>query len=167
MFSDGTTWESQGMTIVYVGDDHHKYFQKLQVETLKKRVPDLEVLFWPTVGLETFEQLDQLKEKGRLFLIGSRHGAIPVVHWTARNPQWVSRQVLLHPSLHLNIPGLEAPVPHFVSTMVVCHSKVSSPDHEEISTLAGKLFHEYSVHLTSEPAELTSTLSLLALPENS
>lgn len=152
------------MSIVFVGDDYHKYFQKKQVEVLLDRVPDLKVLYWPTVGLEIFEELDELSQDDTLFLIGSRHGAIPAAHWTARNPQKVTRQVLLHPSLHLNIPGMEAPLPHFIPTMVICHDKVSQPTHEEISTLAGKLFHEYNVHLTSEPAEMTSTLSLLALP---
>lgn len=151
------------MQVVFVGDDHHKYFQKKQVETLKSRVADLNVIYWPTVGLEIFEQLDTIAEEGRLFLIGSRHGAIPLVHWASKNPNKVIRQILLHPSLHLNIPGLESPTPHFISTMVICHNKVSTPTHEEISTLAGKFFHEYNVHLTSEPAELTSTLSLLTL----
>ena len=42
-------------------------------------------------------------------------------------------------------------------------SKVTSPNYEDISGLAGKLFHDYSVHLTPEPSEMTYTLSLLAL----
>jgi hypothetical protein len=151
------------MPIVFLGDDHHRYFQEKQVETLASRLSELEVLYWSTAGLDVFTNLDRLSENGKLTLIASRHGAIPAVHWTARNREKVKRQILLHPSLHLNIPGLEAPSPHFISTMVICHSKVVSPSHEEISTLAGKLFHDYSVHLTTEPAELSSTLSLLSL----
>lgn len=151
--------------IVFLGDDHHRYFQEKQVATLKERVSDLQVIFWPTTGFEVFGQLDRLSEKEQLFLIGSRHGAIPAIHWTARNPTKVRRQVLLHPSLHLNMPGLEAPQPHFVSTMLICHNKVVSPSHEDISDVAGKFFHDYTFHITSEPAELTSSLSLLALPQ--
>ncbi len=151
------------MPIVFIGDDHHRYFQEKQAETLSERSEDLQVLYWPTVGLEIFKQLDELAAEDKLLLIASRHGAIPVVHWTARNPSKVRKQILLHPSLHLNIPGLEAPESHFIPTMVFCHSKVASPSHEEIATLAGKLFHDYSVHLSTEPAELTSTLRLLAL----
>lgn len=151
------------MSVVFVGDDHHRYIQEKQVETLQKRLPDIQVLYWPTVGLEIFRQLDELASAEKLLLIGSRHGAIPTVQWTARNTDKVRRQVLLHPSLHLNLPGLEPPTPHFISTLIFCHTKVASPGFEEISSLAGKFFHEYSVHLTPEPAELTSTLSLLSL----
>lgn len=151
------------MPIVFVGDDHHRYFQEKQVETLEKRCENLEVLYWSTVGLQIFSRLDELALSENLLLIGSRHGAIPVVHWTARNPSKARKLVLLHPSLHLNIPGLESPVPHFVTTTLICHSRVSNPDGEELCSMAGKFFHDYSVHLTSEPAELNSSLSLLSL----
>lgn len=151
------------MPIVFLGDDHHRYFQEAQRDALSERVDDLEVLFWSTEGLNIFYDLDRLAERDKLFLIGSRHGAIPAVHWTARNPQKVKKQVLLHPSLHLTMPGLEPPAPHFVSTTLVLNSKITNPSHEEVTTVAGKLFHDYSVHLTPEPAELTSTLKLLAL----
>ena len=153
------------MSVIFIGDDHHRYFQEKQVETLQERLPDLEVIYWSTVGLEIFRQLDQLTAAEKpLTLVGSRHGAIVSVQWTARNHDKVKRQVLLHPSLHLNAPGLEPPNPHFIPTMVICHTKVASPGFEEISSLAGKFFHEYSVHLTPESSELTSTLSLLKFP---
>ena len=151
------------MNIVFVGDEHHRYFQEQQIATLKSRKPDLEVYFWSTQGLDFFSKLDALYKDTPLYFIASRHGAIPVVHWTARNPGKASRLVLLHPSLHLSVAGLEPPEPHFVPTMVVCQTKVTSPNYEDISGLAGKLFHDYSVHLTPEPSEMTSTLSLLAL----
>jgi hypothetical protein len=151
------------VSIVFVGDEPHRYFQDQQVATLKKRKPDLEVYFWSTQGMDFFSKLDALAEKGRLFLIGSRHGAIATVHWTARNPSKASRLVLLHPSLHLGVAGLEPPEPHFVPTMVVCHTKITSPGYDDINSVAGKFFHDYSMHLTPEPSEMTSTLSLLAL----
>ena len=152
------------MPIVFIGDEHHRYFQEHQVATLQSRVDDLKVLYWDTQGFQIFRQLDELAKQGSLTLLGSRHGAIAAVHWTARNPGKVSRQFLLHPSLHLNLAGMEPPVPHFIPTMMVCHTKVASPSHEDLATLTGKFFHDYSVHLTSEPAELTSTLQLLNLP---
>lgn len=152
------------MSTIFVGDEHHRsFFQEAQVSTLSERVESLKALYWSTEGMQIFKEIDDLFTGEKLTLIASRHGAIPVVHWTARNQDKVKKQILLHPSLHLNLPGMEAPVPHFVSTMVVCHSKVVSPNHEEIATFAGKLFHEYSVHLTTEPAELTSTLKLLSV----
>lgn len=151
------------MKIVFVGDEHHRYFQEQQVACLQKRTPHLEVYFWSTQGMDFFSKLNSFAEKERLFLIGSRHGAIPVAHWTARNPDKAGRLVLLHPSLHLSLAGLEPPEPHFVPTMVVCQTKVTSPNYEEIGVVAGKMFHDYSMHLTSEPSEMTSTLSLLAL----
>lgn len=151
------------MTVVFIGDEHHRYFQEKQAQTLLEREQNTQIRYWSTVGMSFFSELDALAEKDNLFLIGSRHGAIPAVHWTAQNPHRVARQILLHPSLHLNIPGLEAPAPHFVPTMVICHDKVANPNFEEITEQAGKLFHDYSVHLTSEPAELRSTLSLLNL----
>lgn len=151
------------MSIVFVGDEHHRYFQDQQIATLKNRKPDIEVYFWSTVGLDFFSKLDELARDNRPYFIASRHGAIPVVHWTARNPEKAARLVLLHPSLHLSVSGLEPPQPHFVPTMLVCQTKVTSPHYEELAALAGKMFHDYSVHLTSEPSEMTSTLSLLAL----
>ena len=151
------------VSIVFVGDEHHRYFQEQQLATLKERKPDIEVYFWSTQGLDFFSKLDQLAEKEKPYFIGSRHGAIPVVHWTARNPGKARRLVLLHPSLHLGVAGLEPPEPHFVPTMVGCQSKITSPGYEEIAALAGKMFHDYSVHLTPEPSALKSTLSLLAL----
>ena len=151
------------MPIVFIGDEHHRYFQEKQVETLQARVEELAVLFWDTQGFRVFQKLDELSQKGPLTLIGSRHGAIPTVHWTARNPQKVARQFLLHPSLHLNLAGMEPPLPHFIPTMMVCHSKVLSPSADDLATMAGKFFHDYSIHLTSEPSELTSTLQLLSV----
>lgn len=151
------------MSLVFVGDEHHRYFQEQQIATLKERRPDLKTYFWSTEGLDFFSRLNELAGTERPFLIGSRHGAIPVVHWAARNPGKARRLVLLHPSLHLGVAGLEPPEPHFVPTMVVCHTRISSPGYDELSVLAGKMFHEYSVHLTPEPSELHSTLSLLAL----
>lgn len=149
--------------VVFVGDEHHRYFQEKQSLVLTERRPDTEVIYWSTVGLETMTQLDVLGQHQPLILIASRHGAIPVLHWVARNPGKTRKLVLLHPSLHLNFPGLEAPDPHFISTTIICHSKASSPGYEEIAEMAGKFFHDYSLHLTSEPAELKSTLTLLTL----
>jgi hypothetical protein len=155
--------EGAQVKIVFVGDEHHRYFQEQQVACLKKRKADLETYFWSTEGMDFFSKFDALAQDSRLFLIGSRHGAIPAVHWTARNPDKVGRLVLLHPSLHLSLAGLEPPDPHFVPTMVVCQTKVTSPNYDDIAAIAGRMFHDYSVHLTSEPSEMTSTLSLLAL----
>lgn len=151
------------MPLVFVGDTPHRYFQEKQVETLRKRASDLEVHFWSTEGFGIFSDLDRSAEEGRLFLIASRHGAIATVQWVARNPDKVERLVLLHPSLHLNLAGMDAPTPHFVPTTVICHSRVSNPGYEEIAQRAGSFFHDYSIHLTPEPMELTSTLSLLTL----
>lgn len=155
--------KARRVSIIFVGDEHHRYFQDSQVETLKQRKPDLDIYFWSTVGLDFFSRLDSASQRGPLYLIGSRHGSIPVVHWAARNPNKTRRIVLLHPSLHLSAAGLEPPEPHFVPTMVVCHTKITSPSYDDIANVAGKLFHDYSIHLTSEPSELTSTLNLLAL----
>lgn len=150
------------MKIVFVGDEHHRYFQEKQVAAVEKRIPELEVLYWSTAGFEVFRQLDELSAQEKLFLVASRHGAIPTIHWTARNPEKVRKQVLLHPSLHLNMPGLEAPLPHFVPTILICHSKVTSPSSDDISEVAGNFFHDYSIHITSESEELAASLSLLS-----
>lgn len=150
------------MATVFLGDEHHRYFQEKQAETLAGRVEDLHVIYWSTEGFSVFRELDNLADKGPLVLIGSRHGAIAAVHWTARNPHRVNKLFLLHPSLHLNLAGMDLPEPHFVTTMMVCHSKVASPSYESLADLAGKFFHNYTLHLTSEPVELTSTLSLLS-----
>lgn len=152
------------MQIVFIGDDHHSYFQEKQVEVLSKRAPDLKTIYWSTIGFQIFRELDELSAQEKLFIVASRHGAIPASHWTARNTEKVRRMVLLHPSLHLNMPGMEAPAPHFVPTMVLCHNKVDNPSLEDISDFSGKLFHDYSVHITSEPPELEASLSLLSLP---
>lgn len=151
------------MSIVYIGDTHHRYFQEKHVETLQDRTQDLKVIFWSTEGFDVFRELDQLSADGPLHILGSRHGAIPAVHWTARHPEKVAKLFLLHPSLHLNLSGMDVPQPHFVSTMLICHSKVTSPSADDLSDLAGKFFHNYTLHLTSEPVELQSTLKLLAL----
>lgn len=152
------------MGIVFLGDEHHRYFQEKQAETLKARVEDLQVVYWSTEGFSVFRDLDLAAVKQPpLTLIGSRHGAIPAVHWTARNPGRVSKLFLLHPSLHLNLTGMDVPEPHFVPTIMICHSKVTSPNYEDLAVLAGKYFHNYTLHLTSEPVELTSTLQLLAV----
>lgn len=151
------------MGILFLGDEHHRYFQEKQVETLNERVEDLHVVYWSTEGFAVFRELDQAASEQPLTLIGSRHGAIPAVHWTARNPGRVARLILLHPSLHLNLAGMDVPEPHFAPTTVICHSKVTSPNYEDLAVLAGKYFLNYTLHLTPEPVELTSTLQLLAL----
>jgi pimeloyl-ACP methyl ester carboxylesterase len=149
------------MTFLYLGDQDHKALQEKQVTTLQGRELELAVEYWDTSDMSIFARLDALPE--RVTLIASRHGAIPATHWTARNPGRVRRLVLLHPSLHLNLPYQPAPNPHFVPTLVVCNSKEFIPSADQIGALAGKLFHDYALHITPEPTDLVATLSLLSL----
>ena len=150
------------MSILYLGDEHHRPIQDKHVEVLKNRELDMQVDFWKVGDLSIFHQLDALPAEP-ITMIGARLGAVPAVAWTARNPSRVRRLILLHPSLHLNLPYQPAPVPHFVPTLVLCHNKEWDPSAEQIADYAGKLFHEYVIHLTSEPPELRDTLTLLAL----
>lgn len=151
------------MNIVYLGDEPSRAIQEQQLEVLSERDLQVAPLFWNTADLAVFEQLDQQADGNPLLLIGSRLGAIPAIHWTARNPHSVRRLVLLHPALHLNLPGEDAPKPHFVPTMIVHHSKEGNPRFEEVPPLAGAMFCDYALHLTPEPPSLRSTLSLMAL----
>lgn len=150
------------MRFFFLGDQDHQPLQEKQVATLIERELDPTVEYWNTSDMAIFARLDALPQ-GPLTLIASRHGAVPATHWTARNPSRVRRMVLLHPSLHLNLPYQPSPMPHFVPTMVVCNSKEFIPSADQIGALAGKLFHDYALHITSEPAELKDTLNLLSL----
>lgn len=150
------------MTILFLGDTDHKVLQEKQVAALATRELEVVVEYWNSSDMSIFSRLDALPPE-RLTLIASRHGAVPATHWTARNPNRVRRLVLLHPSLHLNLPYQPPPTPHFVPTMVVCNSKEFLPSADQLGSLAGKLFHEYVLHITPEPADLKDTLSLLAL----
>lgn len=151
------------MTVLFLGDRDHQALQEKQVATLREREElTFEVEFWDTSDMSIFSRLDAHPDP-TLTLIGSRHGSVPATHWTARNPRRVRRLVLLHPSLHLNLPYQPLPTPHFVPTMVVCNSKEFIPSADQISMLAGKLFHDYALHITPEPMELKDTLSLISL----
>lgn len=147
---------------LFIGDRDHQPLQEKQVATLCARALEVTVEYWPVGDTSIFARLDSLPEDP-LTLLASRHGAVPAVHWVARNPRRVRRLVLLHPSLHLNLPYQPAPLPHFVPTLVICNSKEFIPSTDQIADLAGKLFHEYALHVTAEPAELKDTLVLLAL----
>lgn len=153
------------MAIFFLGDTEHQTLQEKQVATLQKRELELLVDYWDTSDLSVFTRLEAAAEKAGapITLLASRHGAIPATHWTARNPQRVRRLLLLHPSLHLTLPYQQLPAPHFVPTMVVCNSKEFIPSSAQLSVLAGKLFHDYALHITAEPLELTDTLSLIHL----
>lgn len=150
------------MLFIFLGDSDHRALQEHQVATLKDRQPSLQVEFWDPSDMSLFSRLEGLPEP-HLHLIGSRHGAVAAVHFTARHPRRVRRLVLLHPSLHLNLPYQPPPTPHFVPTLVICHSKEFVPSADLIAQRAGLLFHDYALHLTPEPPELRETLSLLAL----
>lgn len=150
------------MNILYLGDQQFRSIQEEQVKTLQERGFEPVVHYWAPSDLSIFETLEQHELEAPLVVVGSRLGAIPAVHWTARNPNRVRRQVLLHPSLHLNFPGQVAPKPHFVPTLIVHHSKEGQPTFGEITPLAGAMFHDYALHLTPEPANMSSTLSLMA-----
>lgn len=151
------------MNILYLGDEQFRPIQEQHIETLSRRGLEPTVHFWSPSDLRIFETLDKHPNDDPLIIVGSRLGAIPAVHWTARNPNRVRRQILLHPSLHLNMPGQVAPQPHFVPTLIIHHSKEGQPNLEEVTPLAAKMFHDYALHLTPEPAELKSTLSLISL----
>jgi hypothetical protein len=153
--------ERHAMKLLFLGDQDHQTLQEKQVAALSGRDLDLMVEFWSTSDMGIFARLDALPPE-RLTLIASRHGAVPAVHWTARNPSRVRRLVLLHPSLHLNLPYQPAPTPHFVPTLVIANSKEFIPSADQIAALAGKLFHDYALHITAEPAELKDTLTLLS-----
>jgi hypothetical protein len=148
--------------VLFLGDLEHRALQEQQVATLLARPLELSTEYWAPGDLSIFARLDALPERP-LLLLASRHGAVPAVHWTARNPSRVRRLVLLHPSLHLNLPYQGAPAPHFVPTLVVCNSKEFIPSADQLAALAGKLFHDYALHITPERPELVDTLSLLAL----
>ncbi len=149
--------------ILFLGDSEHRALQEKQVASLLSRQLDLSVEYWDTSDLSIFSRLDSLAES--VTLIASRHGAVPATHWTARNPRRVRRLLLLHPSLHLTLPYQPSPPPHFVPTLVICNSKEFIPSTDQLGLLAGKLFHDYALHITPEPAELADTLSLLSLTE--
>ncbi len=146
----------------YIGDDINWRLQAKHLDTLKERNLSLGSETWTPGDPDILERLDQLPS-GPLTLIASRLGAIPAAHWTAENPSKVRRLILLHPSLHLNFPYQGPPKIHFIPTLLVCHQRETQPSYEEIVTLAGKLFADYSLHLTTEPAELADTLTLLTL----
>lgn len=150
------------MSLVFLGDADHRPLQEKQVEVLAARDLELLVEYWNTSDMAIFSRLDAHAEP-RLTLIASRHGAVPATHWTARNPSRVRRLILLHPSLHLNLPYQPPPVPHFVPTLVIANSKEFIPPADQVAALAGKLFHDYALHITPEPPELKDTLSLLSL----
>ena len=150
------------MSLIYLGDSDHRPLQEKQVEVLSARELELQVEYWNPSDMSIFARLDAHPEP-RVTLIASRHGAIPATHWTARNPNRVRRLILLHPSLHLNLPYQPPPLPHFVPTMVVANSKEFIPPADQVAALAGKLFHDYALHITPEPPELKDTLNLLSL----
>ncbi len=150
------------MKIVYLGDEQFRPIQEEHLEVLRERKLEVEAHFWAPSELSIFEKMDQLAEEP-LVLMGSRLGAIPAIHWTARNPSRVRRLILLHPALHLNLPGQPAPKAHFVPTLIIHHSKEGEPTFEQLPPLAGAMFCDYALHLTPEPPALNSTLSLMVL----
>lgn len=153
------------MAIIFLGDIEHRSLQEKQVATLESRELTLAcVEYWDSNDTTIFSRLETLvaEHGGALTLVASRHGSVPATHWTSRNPRWVRRLVLLHPSLHLNLPYQPLPSPHFVPTLVVCNSKEFIPSSQQLSTLSGKLFCDYSLHITPEPSELEDTLRLLS-----
>lgn len=150
------------MKVLFLGDREHQALQEKQVASLLAREIELSAEYWDTSDMTIFARLDGQPEP-RLTLVASRHGAVPAVHWTARNPGRVRRLVLLHPSLHLNLPYQPSPPPHFVPTLVICNSKEFIPSADQLGALAGKLFHDYALHITPELPELADTLSLLAI----
>lgn len=148
------------MNLIFLGDNEHAKLQAQQIQSLRQRELEPTVLSWSVGDMGVFNRLDELDPP--VTLIASRHGSVPATSWTSRNPTRVRRLVLLHPSLHLGLPYQPVPAPHFVPTLVVVNSKEFHPSAEQIASVAGKLFHDYALHITSEPAELQDTLTLLA-----
>lgn len=148
------------MNLVFLGDNEHQSLHSQQVATLEQRGLEPAVLSWGLSDLSIFQELQQ--QPSPVTLLASRHGSVPATIWTSRNPGRVRRLVLLHPSLHLGLPQQALPAPHFVPTLVVVNSKEFHPAADQIAILAGKFFHDYALHITSESAELKDTLSLLA-----
>lgn len=150
------------MKLLFLGDQDHQHLQEKQAAILAQRGLEPVVEYWSTSDMGIFARLDAAAAEDPLTLVASRHGAVPATHWAARNPSRVRRLILLHPSLHLNLPYQPAPVAHFVPTLVVCNSKEFIPSADQVGELAGKLFHDYALHITPEPAELKDTLTLLS-----
>lgn len=148
------------MNLVFLTDNEHQSLQAQQLKALQERGLEPTVLNWKVGDMEFFRDLEALPAP--FILIASRHGSVPATSWTSRNPTRVRRLILLHPSLHLGLPYQPVPQPHFVPTMVVVNSKEFYPSADQITAVAGKFFHDYAIHVTSEPAELKDTLSLLS-----
>lgn len=148
------------MNLCFLADNEHQTLQAQQIQALHERQLEPTVITWTVGDMEVFRELDALSAP--TVLIASRHGAVPATSWTSRNPASVRRLILLHPSLHLGLPYQPIPAPHFVPTLVVVNSKEFYPSADHISAVAGKLFHDYALHITSEPPALTDTLSLLS-----
>lgn len=151
------------MKTYFLGDDDHRSIQESQLETLQQRGLDLGFSYWDGNPEQAFKNLEEFAPQEPILLIASRLGALPAIHWTAENPSRIRRLILLQPALHLNLAGLNMPKPHFVPTLIVCHSRESNPNPAHMMTLAGKMFLSYSAEYTPEPPTLESTLSLLAL----
>ena len=149
------------MNLVFLGDTEHEKLQTEQIRVLQERELAPTVIRWTPGDMTLFSELDQLASP--ITMIASRHGSIPATSWTSRNPTRVRRLILLHPSLHLGLPYQPLPAPHFVPTMVVVNSKEFHPSADQLSSLVGKFFHDYALHITPESAELKDTLSLLSL----
>ncbi len=148
------------LNLIFVGDNEHAKLQARQVQSLRQRELEPTVMTWTVGDMSIFDRLEDLEAP--VTLVASRHGSVPATSWTSRNPTRVRRLVLLHPSLHLGLPYQPVPAPHFVPTLVVVNSKEFHPSADQIASFAGKLFHDYALHITSEPAELQDTLTLLA-----
>ncbi len=149
------------MNLVFLTDNEHQSLQAQQLLALQERGLQPSMLNWTVGDMGIFKELDALEAP--LLLIASRHGAVPAASWTSRNPTKVRRLVLLHPSLHLGLPYQPVPQPHFVPTIVVVNSKEFYPSADQITAVVSKFFHDYALHITSEPAELKDTLSLLSI----
>ena len=151
------------MKTFFLGDEDHRSIQEPQLETLQERDLELGFSYWNGDPELAYSQLQEFASDGPIHLIASRLGALPAIHWTAHRPQRVRRLILLQPALHLNLAGQPMPKPHFVPTLIICHTRESNPSPAHMMSLAGKMFLSYSAQYTPEPSELESTLKLLAL----